>query len=77
MVDDNKTIAEEIFPIGYESWRHCIEVKCGLSLTPEFLQTRITILGNPEHPESRRFADLYGDSYRKQVLTWFQQAAAN
>ncbi|MDJ0806502.1 MAG: hypothetical protein QNJ78_06675 [Gammaproteobacteria bacterium] len=76
MVDDTERYAGELFPSDYTSWRYCIEVKCGLALTPEFLQARIAVLGDPRHEESRRFAELYGRSYREQVLGWFQRAAA-
>jgi hypothetical protein len=65
-----------MFPSEYASWRYCIENKCGQSLTPEFVQARIAVLGDPHHEESRRFTSLYGESWRKQVLAWFQRAAA-
>ncbi len=76
MADHTERYAEELFPGDYTSWRYCIEVKCGLALTPEFLQARIAILGDPRHEESQRFASLYGEPYREQVLAWFRQAAA-
>ena len=76
MVDDTERYAAELFPGDYMSWRYCIEVKCGLALTPDFLQTRIAILGDPHHEESRRFSTLYGEPYHEQVLTWFQRAAS-
>ena len=76
MVDDTERYAAELFPSNYASWRYCIEVKCSLALTPEFLQARIAVLGDPHHEESRRFARLYGEPWREQVLAWFQRAAA-
>ncbi len=76
MADDTERYAAELFPSDYASWRYCIEVKCGLALTPEFLQARIAILGDPRHEEALRFASLYGGSYREQVLAWFRRAAA-
>ena len=76
MVNDTERYARELFPSNYASWRYCIEVKCGLALTPEFLQARIAVLGDPRHEESRRFTKLYGKPYHEQVLAWFQRAAA-
>ena len=76
MADDTERYAAELFPGDYASWRYCIEVKCGLALTPEFLQARIAVLGDTRHQESQRFASLYGEPYREQVLAWFQRAAA-
>ena len=76
MTGDTERYAMELFPSDYASWRYCIEVKCGLALTPEFLKARIAVLGDPRHEESQRFARLYGESYRQQVLDWFHRAAA-
>ena len=76
MANDTERYAAEMFPGDYASWRYCIEVKCGLAMTSEFLQARIAVLGDPRHEESRRFAKLYGESYREQVLSWFQRAAS-
>ena len=74
---DTERYAGEMFPGDYASWRYCIEVKCGLTMTPEFLQTRIAILGDPSHEEAQRFAKCYGEPYRQQVLGWFQRAATD
>jgi len=76
MANQNERYAEEIFPSDYASWRYCIEVKCGVPLTPQFIQSRIAILSDPKQEETKRFAKLYGESYQQQVLGWFQQAAA-
>ena len=75
MADNTARYAEELFPSDYESWRYCIEVKCGLNLTPEFIQKRITVFSDANHEESQRFADVYGDPWREQVLNWYQRAA--
>jgi hypothetical protein len=75
MVEETQRYTAELFPSDYESWRYCIEVKCGVGFTPEFLQERIAVLGDPRHEESQRFASLYGEAYLKQVLTWFERAA--
>ncbi len=75
MVDGTERYAEEIFPSDYSSWRYCIEVKCGLALTPPFIAARVAALGDPKHEEAQRFARLYGASYREQVLAWFHRAA--
>ena len=75
MADDTDRHAAERFPSDYASWRYCIETKCGLALTSEFLDSRIAVLGDPQHEESQRFASLYGEAYRKQILAWFQRAA--
>ena len=76
MVDANERYAAELIPSHYASWRYCIEVKCRLALTPDFLQARIAALSNSNDEETRRFARLYGDAHLDRVLAWFRQAAA-
>ena len=73
---DNERYAEESIPSDYASWRYCIEVKCNLALTPDFIKARIAVFGDPQNEESQRFAKMYGDPWREQVLTWFQRAAS-
>ena len=75
MTDDLQRHADEIFPSDYAGWRYCIEVKCGISLTQDFLQARIAVLGDSGREETQRFTKLYGDDYREQVLVWFRRAA--
>jgi hypothetical protein len=76
MAEASDRHAAEIFPSDYTSWRYCIETKCGLALSPEFLSNRIGVLGDPHREETQRFVKLYGEPYHQQVLAWFQQAAA-
>lgn len=77
MADDTGRTATELFPGDYTSWRYCIEVKCGLALTPDFIQARLAVLNDPRHEEVLRFASLYGESYRERVVAWLQRAAAD
>ncbi len=67
---------EELFPQNYERWRYCIEHKCGLRLTPDYIQQRIGILTDPQQEETQRFERIYGNAYLAQVVAWFERAAA-
>lgn len=67
---------EELFPQSYESWRYCIEHKCGLRLTRDYLQQRIGVLTDPQQEETLRFTRTYGNAYLAQVVAWFERAAA-
>jgi hypothetical protein len=67
--------AAEAFPSSYASWRYCIERKCGIALTPEYVLGRLKTLTDPRLEETRRFAAAYGDRHLRQVVAWFQQAA--
>ncbi len=76
MVDDTERYAAELIPSDYASWRYCIEVKCGLALTPDYVQARISVLSDRGHEETQRFVRLYGDAHLNWILAWFRQAAA-
>jgi len=61
-------------PQTYSAWRHCIEVGCGLQLTPAFIAARLAELSNVDHERTRRFVRLDGEAHRQRVLEWFERA---
>lgn len=65
-----------MIPDTYQAWRHCIEVDCGLTLTPQFIAERIAALENVGDMRTRQFLSCYGDGHRQRVLSWFREAAA-
>ncbi|MDP1542725.1 MAG: hypothetical protein Q8L99_06185 [Polycyclovorans sp.] len=64
-----------VIPATYREWRHCIEVECGIGLTPAYLAERLTALRRSDSQEVRRFAPLYGADHWQRVVSWFEQAA--
>lgn len=75
MAMDTERFAAELIPSSYGSWRYCIEVKCGIPLTPGYVRERIRILSDPGQEETRRFTQTYGPGHLTRVLGWFRQAA--
>ena len=67
--------ATDPIPRDYAQWRHCIEVDCGLVLTPAFIRERRMELANLAHFRTRQFVDCYGERHRQRVLAWFEQAS--
>ena len=65
-----------IVPQDYASWRHCIEVDCGIRLTPQWIEQRIAALQDPRDSHTSRFKELWGPTHLERVLGWFQQALA-
>lgn len=61
-----------VIPRNDAEWRRCIEVDCGIALTPEFVAMRIEALTRSESEEARRFASLYGRDHLQRVIGWFQ-----
>lgn len=63
-----------VIPQNYAEWRRCIEVDCGIALTPEFVAMRIDALTRSGSEEARRFAGLYGSDHLQRVIGWFHAA---
>lgn len=63
-----------VIPRNFAEWRRCIEVDCGLALTPEFVAVRIDALTRSGSEEARRFASLYGNDHLQRVIGWFNAA---
>lgn len=59
----------------YSDWRRCIEVQCGIPLTAPYIAERIRALSDETSEQTRKFVDVWGDTHRQRVLTWFRQAA--
>jgi len=64
-----------MIPKTYNEWRECIVNDCGIALTVEFAQSRVSILKDSNHPETQKFKKLYGDEHLKNTLSWFSHVA--
>ena len=64
--------AGALVPESYAAWRRCIEVDCGLELTPARLQA----LADDRDPRTRRFVAQWGEAQRQRVLGWLDEARA-
>lgn len=67
-------MANEIFPRHYDAWKKCITHKCKIDLTPNYIQTRIKALSDPNSKERELFIDKYGDHWTQTVINYFKQA---
>lgn len=65
---------DELLPSSYESWRHCIEVSCGLRLTAPWIEQRIAALEDKRDRHTARFVELWGAEHHARVLAWFRRA---
>lgn len=68
-------MSDDIIPLSYERWRHCIEVRCNIRLTPMFIRERLAELQDDKHAKTQEFAKLYGADHLEQTITWFRRAA--
>ena len=63
-----------MIPTNFIEWKDCIEVKCGIQLNKAFAEKRIAALSDANNQYSKEFTRLYGDAYRMQVISWFEQS---
>lgn len=64
-----------MIPKTYPEWYKCITEECGIPLTPAFITSRLTVLEDPGHQETRRFVSLYGQPHLNIVVNWFRKAS--
>ena len=67
-------MTDSVIPQNYQEWHHTITVKCGLKLTPAFIESRITALQNENDNHTQQFIKIYGREYLEAVIGWFTQA---
>lgn len=60
-----------MIPQTFEEWKDCIENKCKIVLTPNYIETRIRELLDDLNSNTLVFIKLYGNEYRNNVLKWF------
>lgn len=70
-------MSDDLIPNSYQQWRHCIEVRCGIKLTPSFIDKRLKELQDGNHVRTKEFAKLYGAQQLKRTITWFRQASGD
>ncbi|MEM6266444.1 MAG: hypothetical protein AAF707_02885 [Pseudomonadota bacterium] len=63
-----------IVPSTYDEWEHCITVKCGIELTPDYVSKRIAGLEDQSDFFTRKFIDLWGAEHHDRTLGWFREA---
>lgn len=63
-----------VVPQTYDEWRHCIEIECGLRLTPHYIAERIAALGDPSNHYTSQFTKLWGVAHLAKVQNWFGRA---
>ncbi len=61
-------------PASYEQWRYCIEVRCRIKLTRNYITKRLSELQNDRHAQAREFVKFYGPDQHQRIITWFRRA---
>lgn len=59
---------------NYNEWKKCITISCGIPLTKDFVNTRLTELTDEKNPKTLEFKKIYGESFTQMIISHFQQA---
>lgn len=61
-----------MIPKNFEEWKDCIINKCKINLTSDFARQRLAVYQDRNHPETKKFLSLYGESHLSNVIHWLQ-----
>ena len=59
-------------PKNFEDWKWCIEKKCGIPLTVEFVKSRLAVYEDYSNAETQRFAANYGTEHLENIKIWMK-----
>lgn len=65
---------ENVIPASCGPWRHGIEVRCGIPLTPKDISARLSELQNDDLARTNESAKRCGTDHLQRAIAWFQQA---
>ncbi len=65
---------EAQIPRDYNSWKSMMLNQCGEKLSQEFINSRLEVLSNANDPYTKKFKEIYGDTYMKALISWFERA---
>lgn len=63
----------DVMPRTFEDWVSCIVNDCRINLTTTFAQQRLAVYEDPNHPETKQFAKLYGEQHLNNVVHWYRR----
>ncbi|GAB3414125.1 hypothetical protein [Niabella aquatica] len=64
-----------MIPQTFEQWKHCIVNKCRIPLTKDFAKSRLAIYKESDHPETKKFVQLYGAQHLRHIVEWLNLVA--
>ena len=58
----------------YDAWVRCITVDCGIPLTVDFIEKRLSALRDGSDAHTKRYLTVYGQDHLDRVIGWFEKA---
>ena len=60
-------------PQTFEEWKNCIVNDCKIKMTKSFAKERLGVYENMNHPETRKFIELYGHQHLSNIVYWYKR----
>lgn len=61
-----------MIPQTFEQWKYCLINDCKINLTRDFARQRLDIYRDKNNPETKKFAQLYGEAHLQNIIRWFE-----
>lgn len=62
-----------MIPQTFEQWKDCIENKCKIVLTSEYVNSRLLELADDSNTNTILFIEKYGKEHKNNILLWFNR----
>ncbi|MEM6277541.1 MAG: hypothetical protein AAF714_11390 [Pseudomonadota bacterium] len=63
-------------PETYKDWKICIVEKCGIPLTPDYVEERLAALSDDGDYQTQKFIERWGARHHARTMEWFERAKA-
>ncbi|MEM9848388.1 MAG: hypothetical protein AAF847_10900 [Bacteroidota bacterium] len=60
---------------NFEEWKNCIVNDCKIKLTKAYAQSRLKVLEDRRHKETKEFIRLYGKNHLSNIVYWLKKVA--
>jgi len=64
-----------MIPATFEQWKNCIVNDCKIKLTKDFIAGRLKVYRAKNHPETKKFKELYGEQHLNDIIHWFERSS--
>ena len=55
-------------PSKYDEWKYCITVKCGISLTQDYINERLRALSTMKDHSTVKFVEMWGPEHHQKTV---------
>lgn len=64
-----------MIPETFEAWQSCIVNDCKISLTKDYVMSRLAIYQDMKNKETQKFVSLYGQEHLQNIVYWLNKIA--